>query len=91
MFAKEIEMYVDYYEKLVKRCGYTDMEIKKLREFKANLDNGMELCLRFAEKTPYEGENLASIPPCVEKQKARLEQMFAEFEKNACVPVTVEK
>jgi hypothetical protein len=91
MFAKEIEMYVDYYEKLVGRCGFTDMEIKKLREFKTNLENGMDLCLRFAEKTPYEGENLASIPPCVEKQKARLEQIFAEFEKNACVPVTVEK
>ncbi len=91
MFAKEIEMYVDYYENLVKRCGYTDMEIKKLREFKTNLDHGMDLCLHFAEKTPYEGENLASIPPCVEKQRARLEQIFAEFEKNACVPVTVEK
>jgi len=87
MFAKEIEMYVDYFETLVKRCGYTDMEVKKLREFKTNLENGMELCLRFAEKTPYEGENLASIPPCVEKEKARLNSIFAEFESEILVAV----
>jgi hypothetical protein len=87
MFAKEIQMYVDYFEKLVQRCGYTVMEIKKLREFKANLESGMEFCLQYAQKTPYEGENLASIPPCVEKEKARLESIFAEFEKNSMVTV----
>lgn len=87
MFAKEIQMYVDYFEKLVQRCRYTDMEIKKLREFKSNLEQGMELCMHFAEKTPYEGENLASIPPCVEKEKARLESIFAEFEKHILVTV----
>ena len=87
MFAKEIEMYVDYFEKMVQRCRYTDMEIKKLREFKTNLENGMELCLHFAEKIPYEGENLASIPPCVEKEKARLNFIFAEFENEILVTV----
>ncbi|MGA9408729.1 MAG: hypothetical protein WBW71_16465, partial [Bacteroidota bacterium] len=87
MFAKEIQMYVDYFEKIVQRCGFTDMEIKKLREFKANLENGMELCLQFAAKTPYEGENLASIPPCVEKEKARLNSIFAEFESEILVTV----
>ena len=80
MFAKEIQMYVDYFEKLVRHCGFSDMEVKKLREFKANLEEGMELCLRFAEKIPYEGENLASIPPCVEKERERLNSIFAEFE-----------
>jgi len=87
MFAKEIQMYVDYFEKMVQRCGYTDMEIKKLREFKANLENGMDFCLHFAAKTPYEGENLASIPPCVEKEKARLISIFAEFESEILVTV----
>ena len=87
MFAKEIQMYVDYFEKMVQRCGYTDMEVKKLREFKANLENGMDLCLQFAAKTPYEGENLASIPPCVEKEKARLNSIFAEFESEILVAV----
>lgn len=87
MFAKEIEMYVDYFDRLVQKCNYTDREIKTLREYKSNLENGMELCLSFAEKTPYEGENLASIGPCVEKQKARLESIFAEFLSKILVPV----
>ena len=85
--AKEIQMYVDYFEKIVQRCGYTDMEVKKVREFKANLEKGMDLCLQFAAKTPYEGENLASIPPCVEKEKARLNSIFAEFESEILVTV----
>lgn len=87
MFAKEIEMYVDYFQKMVQRCGYTAMEVKKLREFKTDLENGMELCLHFAGKTPYDGENLASIPPCVEKEMARLNSIFAEFESEILVAV----
>ena len=87
MFAKEIEMYVDYFEKVVQRCTYSEMEVKKLREFKTNLENGMDLCLRFAEKVPYEGENLASIPRCVEKERARLNTIFAEFENEMLVTV----
>ncbi len=87
MFAKEIEMYVDYFAMLVRQCKYTDMEVKKLREFKNNLENGMDLCLHIAEKVPYEGENLASIPPCVEKERARLNSIFAEFENEILVTV----
>jgi hypothetical protein len=63
------------------------MEVKKLREFKNNLENGMDLCLHIAEKVPYEGENLASIPPCVEKERARLNSIFAEFENEILVTV----
>jgi hypothetical protein len=47
----------------------------------------MDLCLHFAGKTPYEGENLASIPPCVEKEKARLDSIYAEFESEILVTV----
>ena len=88
MFAKEIEMYVDYFANLVRQCKYTDMEVKKLREFKTNLDYGMDLCLLFAKKEPYPGENLASIPPCVEKERARLNSVFAEFENEILVTVS---
>jgi len=41
----------------------------------------MNLCLSIAKKQPFEGENLASIPPCVEKQKTRLESIYSDFEK----------
>lgn len=81
MFAKEIEMYVDYFEKQVKICDYSHREVKTLKEFKKNLEKGMNLCLSIAQKQPFEGENLASIPPCVEKQKTRLESIYSDFEK----------
>ncbi len=85
MFAREIEMYVDFFEKQVARCGYTPREIKVIQTFKVNLENGMDFCLEIAERKPYSGENLASIPPCVEKQRARLRNIYAGFEKKSTV------
>ena len=81
MFAKEIVMYVDYFEKQVVHCAYTPREIKTLREFKENLEDGMNICLDIARKESYPEENLASIPPCVEKQKERLISIYYNFEK----------
>lgn len=74
-------MYVDYYEKEVIHCTYTPREIRTLQAFKKNLEEGMDLCLRIAQKQPYQGENLASIPSCVETQRARLKSIYASFEK----------
>ena len=81
MFAKEIVMYVDYFEKLVTHCTYTRKEIKTLKEFNNNLEGSMDFCLNIAQEPPYKGENLASIPPCVDRQRARLRSMYASFEK----------
>ncbi len=81
MFAKEIVMYVDYFEKLVTHCTYTRKEIKTLKEFNNNLEGSMDFCLNIAQEPPYEGENLASIPPCVDRQRDRLRSMYASFEK----------
>ena len=81
MFAKEIEMYVDYFEKQVKICDCSPREVKTLKEFKKNLEKGMNLCLSIAQKQPFKGENLASIPSCVEKQKPRLESIYSDLEK----------
>ncbi|MBU4013494.1 MAG: hypothetical protein KJ550_08515 [Proteobacteria bacterium] len=80
MFAKEIEMYVDYFERQVNNCNWSPLEVNTLKEFKKNLEEGMNLCLIIAQKQPFEGENLASIPPCVEKQKARLNSIYSDFE-----------
>ncbi len=82
MFVKEIVMYVDYFEKQVAHCAYTPREIKTLREFKENLEDGMDLCLDIAQKEPYHRENLASIPPCVERQRERLRSIYDSFEKS---------
>ncbi len=83
MFAKEIAIYVDYFEKQVTRCAYTPKEIRTLQAFKKNLEEGMDFCLSIAQKQPYQGENLASIPSCVEMQRARLRSICAGFEKKA--------
>ncbi len=82
MFAKEIVMYVDYFEKLVKKCLYSIRETKIIREFRENLEASMDFCLAVAAEEPYEGENLASIPPTVERQRERLRGLFAEFEEH---------
>ena len=75
MFAKEIVMYVDYLERLISRSGRTPKELAYLREFKENIEFGMAYCLELAAGDAYDDENLASIPPCVEKQRERLRQM----------------
>ena len=93
MFAKEIEMYADYYERLAKLCTGTKKELQTLREFKLNLEHGLDYCLLIASTEPYPGENLDSIPPVVENQRSRLNTMSAilevthpgDFGGNACV------
>lgn len=82
MFATEIVMYVDYFEKQVMRCSYKPGELKALQKFKSNIEEGMEFCLDIAKNQPYDGENLPSITLCVEQQRTRLRAIYADFEKN---------
>lgn len=81
MFAKETAMYVDYFEEQVANSSYSHKEIKTLKEFKKNLEAGMSLCLKIAQKQPYQGENLESIATCVEQQRARLQSICRGFER----------
>ena len=89
MFAKEIVMYVDYFARLASKCTGKPQEIRQLREFHSNLENGLDLCLEIAEREPYRDENLASIPPVVNTQRARLRELVRDFEA-ALVPCAVE-
>jgi hypothetical protein len=81
MFAKEIVMYVDYFERMVADSSLTPSSIKALLEFKNNLEAGLDFCLEIAHKPPYPGENLASILDCVEREKIRLKSIYNGFEK----------
>ena len=72
MFAKEIVMYVEYFEKIVADSSLTTAAIKALLEFKNNLEVGLDFCLEIAHKAPYPGENLASISVVVERERVRL-------------------
>jgi hypothetical protein len=80
MFAKEIEMYADYFEKLVAKFSGALKEFKTLKEFKENLEAGMRECLRIAETLPFGDENLASIMPYVDRCTARVKRTFADLE-----------
>jgi len=86
MFAKEIVMYVDFFERMVDRCGYSVRETKSVKEFYNNMEASLDFCLTVAKEEPYENENLVSIPPCVDQQRLRLRDLYAKFEE-AMVPV----
>lgn len=79
MFAKEIELYVDYAEQLIENCDHSEKALNTLKSYKENLEEGMDFCLEIAKRTPYPDENLASIPTYVEKQRARLQVIFEKL------------
>jgi len=82
MFAKEIEMYMDDFEKKVSSSPHTKKEIITMLEYKKNLEKGLDFCLEIAKKPPYPGENLKSISVCVKKQRSRLNRLNSRFEES---------
>jgi hypothetical protein len=82
MFAKEIEMFMDYFENLMLEASHTLKEIDIMIECKNNLEKGLDFCLKIAQTVPYPGENLKSIADCVEKQRSRLNQLYSRFKEN---------
>ncbi len=80
MFAKEIVMYVDYFGKLVEKCTFAPVEIKTLREYKENMEDGIRYCLEIADSKAYPGENLDSIRPIADEQVIRLREYANRLE-----------
>ncbi|MGA7146118.1 MAG: hypothetical protein WBY47_16580 [Desulfobacterales bacterium] len=83
MFAKEIEMYVDYFEKQMLENSHANKEIDTMTQFINNLEQGLDFCLEIAQKPPFPGENLKSISDCVKKQKNRLNRIYSRFNENS--------
>jgi hypothetical protein len=88
MFAQEIVMHVDHFEKQVTHCTYTPREIETMQEIKNNLEDGMDFCLDISKSQLYQGENLASIFPCVEQQRARLRSICGDFENKTGIAIS---
>lgn len=88
MFAKEIVLYVDYFEDLIEQSDDPASDMKKLSKFKENLEDGMEYCLEIAETNAYEDENLKSIPATVQEQQERLQQLYSQFEEEQFAKTT---
>ncbi len=79
MFAKEVGMYSDYFEKMVKNFSGDEREIRAIDEFYDNLLAGMDFCLKLAQETPYPGENLASLKTGMERENKRLKSLMTGF------------
>ena len=82
MFAKEIEMYVDYFENHILADADTLKDIDIMIQCKNNLEKGLDFCLEISQTPPYPGENLKSISDCVEKQRNRLNHLYSRFKEN---------
>lgn len=80
MFAKEVTMYVDYFERLLQRSERTPRELASLGVFLTNLQAGMDYCLEIAAGESYGDENLSSIVTCIDQQRERLEQLALQLE-----------
>jgi hypothetical protein len=76
MFAKELEMYVDYLENLHNQTDSDSPEFRKLKKIHRNLEKGMEFCLQIADQKPYRDENMESIKIAVNRSKRRLDKLM---------------
>ena len=79
MFAKEISMYVDYYQTVIDDCDFSKRAIDNIKEYKENMISGIARCKEISKLPPYPGENLNSIVGCIEIELPRLENMYERF------------
>lgn len=80
MFAKEIQMYVDYFSNLVKDSDGSNRTLKTLQNFYNNMIDGLEYCLEISTANPYIDENLESIKEWVDKERLRLAQIYSSID-----------
>lgn len=78
MFCQEVELYVNYFEKLLKTAEMDEASINYLKTFKENLESGMDYILEFSKKKAYPDENLKSISFLIAEQRKRMENLFAK-------------
>ncbi len=76
MFAKELEMYVDYLSVMISKTDPSDSKsMAKLVTIHSNLMSGIDELREISEAEAYSHENLASIASAVTSQEARLMSM----------------
>jgi len=81
MFAKEIEMYGNWFALQVEKFSDNKDLAAWLKTAAKNFDEGMDYCLEVAKTTPFPGENLESISARVEIEKNRLTENLSILEK----------
>lgn len=81
VFANELNLYVDYLDRMAEESEVSEKSMARLADFAANLEKGMALCLALADEPPYPGENLESLREAVEKENKRLKSILFAFKK----------
>ena len=81
MFAKEVEMYGDWFALQVEKFNGDKDYASWLKTAAKNFDDGMSYCLEVASTMPFPGENLASIPPRVIVERERLKESLSALER----------
>jgi hypothetical protein len=77
MFAKDLRLYLDYFERLVnKHVTLGEPSLDYLREFKENLEAGMGYYEPLLAGTPLPGENLNALSAEIGVQSLRLEELW---------------
>jgi len=79
MFAKEIQLYVDYFKKLIQEAVDSPKVYPSLHAFYENMIKGFEYCKDIAKDVAYPGENLQSLSEAVEQQGKHLEELYRNF------------
>jgi len=77
MFAKDLRLYVDYYERLVnKHVAYGDPKVDNLRLFKDNLEEGMRYYAPLLSGEAFPGENFETLVTEIDRQSERLQELW---------------
>ncbi|MFP4308434.1 MAG: hypothetical protein ACLFRG_19895 [Desulfococcaceae bacterium] len=79
MFAQELALYVNVYLDRLRASDGSPRVKKGLAAFLTRLEEEMAALLELAGETPYPGENLASLPAAVAREKARIAAVTAEL------------
>ncbi len=76
MFVKEIDVYIEYTEKLINECDGSKRAIKDIQDTILNLKQGIAETLNFAQNaTAYPKENISSIETFMKKSQAKLDSL----------------
>lgn len=77
MFAKEIDMNVDYLQRIVAQSDLNEPKTKKyLGNVVKNMEEGLALCEILAQSKRYIDENLESIQLSVDKARVAMRELF---------------
>ena len=85
--AAELVLNVDQFERLAAADDGSESCRRNLADMQRNLESEMAGLLELAAVAPFPGENLASIPPIVGREQARLEVLAAAWQARRSEPV----